>query len=242
MVPLDHGISMGPIDGIEKPARPLQAAATGGATCTALHKGLVHIAKRAVPDLPILLHVSASTDVGPDPHEKRLVASVEDARRMDCAGVSFHLNLGARTEAQMLQDAGHVTSEAAAAGLPVLGMIYPRGPAIADPHDPQLVAHAARLGAELGCDIVKVPYTGDAASFKHVVAGCPVPVIIAGGPRRTDAKSNPGAAHPPASFDQFLEDVANAAKAGARGVSIGRNVFQHSEPAKAMSAIAAAFP
>ena len=52
-----------------------------------------------------------------------------------------------------------------------------------DPNDPEVVAHAARIGAEAGADLIKVVYTGDMSSFKKVVKGCPVPIVIAGGPK-----------------------------------------------------------
>ena len=62
-------------------------------------------------------------------------------------------------------------------------MMYPRGEKIKDEFDLPVVMHVARLGAELGADIVKVSYTGSVESFRQVVAGCPVPVVIAGGPK-----------------------------------------------------------
>ena len=98
-----------------------------------------------------------------------------------------------------------------------MAMMYPRGKKIEDEHRAEYIAHAARVGAELGADVVKTSYTGDPDSFREVVEGCPVPVVIAGGPR-TETEA------------EFLEMVADAIGAGARGVAIGRNVFQHRDP------------
>jgi fructose-bisphosphate aldolase/2-amino-3,7-dideoxy-D-threo-hept-6-ulosonate synthase len=96
-------------------------------------------------------------------------------------------------------------------------MAYPRGKNVKASLDPEAVALAARAAAELGADIVKCPYTGDADSFRMVVRGCPAPVLIAGGPKtETDL--------------ELLAMVAGAMEAGAAGVSIGRNVFQHGNP------------
>ena len=93
-----------------------------------------------------------------------------------------------------------------------------------DEFDVNVVKHAARVGAELGADIVKVNYTGSAESFKEVVDGCPVPVVIAGGEKtETD--------------EQILQMVRGAMDAGAGGVSIGRNAFQHINPEKITRAI-----
>ncbi len=228
MVPMDHGISMGPVPGLVHPATTLEEVAQGGATCTAVHKGLVPAASHVASRMGILMHLSASTDVGPDSHEKRLVGTVQEAARLGCDGVSIHVNVGARTEPAMLEDAGRVSTQCNALGMPLLAMMYPRGPEVKDPFDPVLVAHAARLGAELGADIVKVPYTGDPDTFRPVVEGAGVPVIIAGGPRRRTS-------------DDFLRDVRGAAEAGAAGVSVGRNVFQSDDPRQAMRDIAACF-
>lgn len=228
MVPMDHGVSIGPAPGITDPAATL-AAVAGGATCVTVHKGLWrHVAPYA-DRLGLLLHLSASTDAAPDPNDKRLVATVEEALRMGFDGVSTHCNLGAATEARMVEDLGRVSTACQEWGVPHVAMVYPRGPKVEDPFDPVLVAHAARLGAELGADVVKVPYTGDPESFRAVVRGAGVPVVVAGGPKRD-------------SFDGLLEALRGARAAGAAGVSIGRNVFQHDDPAAAIAAIADIFP
>ncbi len=228
MVPLDHGISMGPLAGLELPDRALAAVASH-ATCTTVHKGLVPHAAAQSHQMGVLMHLSASTESNPDPNDKRLVGTVQEAVRLGCDGVSIHINLGATTESRMVEDAGKVSAACADWGMPLLAMVYPRGPAVDNPFDPGRIAHAARLGAELGADIVKVPYTGSPDTFRPVVDGCPVPVVVSGGPRQAD-------------FAGFAEQIRGAAAAGARGVSIGRNVFQHPKPDEAMAAIAGLFP
>ncbi len=228
MVPLDHGISMGPLPGLERPRDVLAAVATHG-TCTTVHKGLVRFAAEQAGHLGVLMHLSASTDRNPDPNDKRLVATVDEAVRQGCDGVSIHVNVGATTESRMVEDAGRISTACNQWGMPLIAMVYPRGPGVDDPFDPGRIAHAARLGAELGADIVKVPYTGSPDTFAPVVDGCPVPVVISGGPKQPD-------------FAGFVDQIRGAAKAGARGVSIGRNVFQHPKPDEAMAAIAALFP
>jgi fructose-bisphosphate aldolase/2-amino-3,7-dideoxy-D-threo-hept-6-ulosonate synthase len=105
-------------------------------------------------------------------------------------------------------------------------MVYPRGPKIPNEHDATAVAHAARLGAELGADIIKTNYTGKIDTFKQVVEGCPVPVIFAGGPKVE-------------TMQQLLQLVTDSMKAGAAGVSIGRNVFQHKDQTLIVKALVA---
>jgi class I fructose-bisphosphate aldolase len=229
MVPLDHGISMGPAPGLVDPRAALRAAAAGGATCVTLHKGLVPLAAaECAGKLGVMLHLSASTDTGPDGHDKRLVATVEEALRLGCDGVSIHVNVGAASEHHQLEDAGKVAMACNEWGVPLVTMAYPRGPKVTNPHDPALLSHAARLAAELGADAVKVPYSGSPATFRDVVQGCPVPVLVAGGPKR-------------GSFDDLLRDLKDARAAGAAGASIGRNVFQHPDPKAAVAAVAAVF-
>lgn len=228
MVPLDHGVSVGPIAGIEDPRSALQAAAQGGASCVTVHKGLVPLAAPFADRLGILLHLSASSDTAPDPHDKRLVAAVEEALRQGCDGVSIHINVGSATEARQLEDAGRIAAACAEWGAPLVTMAYPRGPKVADPHDPKLLAHAARLAAELGADAVKLPFSGSEATYRDVVRGCPVPVLVAGGPRRGP-------------LDAMLQDLRAAKRAGAQGCSVGRNIFQDADPAKAVAAVAAVF-
>jgi class I fructose-bisphosphate aldolase len=227
MVPLDHGVSMGPAPGLAAPRETL-AAVAGHATCVTLHKGLVREAAPFANRLGILLHLSASTDGAPDPQDKRLVATVEEALRLGCDGVSIHVNVGSLTEARQLEDAGRVATACNEWGVPLVTMAYPRGPKVTDPHDPALVAHAARLAAELGADAVKVPYTGSPDTFRDVAKGCPVPILVAGGPRK-------------GSLDALLDDLRGARRAGARGCSVGRNVFQHADPAAAAAAVARVF-
>lgn len=227
MVPMDHGISMGPLPGIADP-RPVLDRVAAHASCLTVHKGLVGRIADYADRMGILMHLSASTDLGPDPNDKRLVATVAEAARAGCDGVSTHLNLGSPTEARMLEQLGAVSTACQEYGMPHIAMVYPRGPEIDNPFRADLVAHAARLGAELGADAVKVPFTGG-PDFRDAVQGAGVPVIIAGGPKQDDVEG-------------FLNQIQAAKDAGAAGVSTGRNVFQADDPGAVMQRIAAIFP
>src|SRR5688572_6580382 len=214
MVPLDHGISMGPVAGLADVRPALRAAADGGATCATLHKGLLPLAAPFADRLGLLVHLSASTDTGPDGHDKRLVATVDEALRLGCDGVSIHVNVGSATEPRQLEDAGRVATACTEWGVPLVTMAYPRGPKVKDPHDPVLLAHAARLAAELGADAVKVPYSGSPDTFRDVVQGCPVPVLVAGGPK-------------PAPLAAPLPALAAPRRPGAPGATVARTAFSH---------------
>jgi len=227
IVPMDHGITLGPIRGLENMTRTVDAVVNGGATAIVLHKGIVSSGhRRSGKDVGLIVHLSASTSLGPDPNAKVEVTEVEEALRLGADAVSVHVNLGAPTEMEMLRELGQVAKKCSDWGMPLLAMMYTRGEKVKNPFDVKYVKHAARVGAELGADIVKVVYTGSIKTFKEVVDGCPVPVVIAGGEKMESDK-------------ELLEIVADALKAGASGVSIGRNVFQHKRPMRMVAAIGA---
>ncbi len=218
IVPMDHGLSMGPIAGLEDMASIINKISDGGANAVVLHKGIVRAGHRGYgKDIGLIIHLSGSTSLGPDPHSKVPVATVEEAISLGADAVSVHVNVGAANEPEQLQALGDTAEICAAWGLPLFAMMYPRGPKIKNRHDPELVAHAARVGAELGADIIKTVYTGNINTFQKVVRGCPVPVVIAGGPKMATPRD-------------VLKMADEAIKAGAIGVSIGRNVFQHRNP------------
>lgn len=225
IVPMDHGVTVGPIEGLVDMREAVGKVVDGGANAVIEHKGLVRCGHRAEgKDIGLIVHLSASTVLSPFPNAKALVASVEDAIRLGADAISIHCNLGDETEAAMLADFGEVSSQAANWGIPLLSMVYARGPKIADEYDPAIVAHCARVGTELGADIIKVNYTGDIDTFSKVCDACCVPVVIAGGPKLDSTES-------------FLQMVHDSLNAGGAGLSVGRNVFQHDDPTRLVEAL-----
>jgi len=225
IVPMDHGMSVGPIFGITDMKSAMAQVADGGANAVVVHKGIVGSGHRqSGPDMGLIVHLSASTSLAVEPNSKTMVCSVEEAIKLGADAVSVHINIGDSNEKQMLEDVGKVSYKSSEWGIPLLAMVYPRGPKIKDEYDPEVIAHAARLGAELGADVVKVSYTGDPDTFQKVVSGCHVPVVIAGGPKMESDRA-------------ILEMVKGALDCGAVGTSIGRNVFQHKNPTKMVQAM-----
>jgi len=217
IVPMDHGISLGPVKGIADIRSTVDKLAEGGASAIVIHKGLVQYAGPAVgAKLGLIVHLSASTSLSPDPNYKVLVASADEAAALGADAISIHCNIGGDNEEKMVSDFGLVSHRCRELGLPLLAMCYPRGKNVKSQFDLELVKHCARLAAELGADVVKTNYTGSVESFKEVVKGTPIPVVIAGGPMMD-------------SDIAVLKMVQEALQAGAKGVSIGRNVFQHED-------------
>jgi fructose-bisphosphate aldolase/2-amino-3,7-dideoxy-D-threo-hept-6-ulosonate synthase len=185
-----------------------------------MHKGMVGCGHRGYgSDIGLIIHLSASTGLSPDPNHKVLVSSVEKAIQIGADAVSVHVNVGSEREPEMLIKLGTISEICDDWGMPLIAMMYPRGKQIKDEHDAEVVKIAARAGAELGADIIKTNYTGDPDTFKEVIAGCPVPLVIAGGPKIETEK-------------ELLEMVKNSVEVGGAGVAIGRNVFQAKSPQK----------
>lgn len=217
IVPMDHGISIGPVRGIGDIRATIDKIAEGGASAIVIHKGLVPFAGPSVGErLALIVHISASTSLSVDPNHKVLVASPDEACSLGADGVSIHCNIGGENEEKMVSDFGTTADRCRQLGLPLLAMCYPRGKNVKSQFDLEPVRHCARLAAELGADVVKTNYTGSIDSFKEVVKGTPIPVVIAGGPKLDSDKA-------------LLQMVYDAMQAGAKGVSIGRNVFQHED-------------
>jgi predicted phospho-2-dehydro-3-deoxyheptonate aldolase len=224
IVPMDHGVTIGPIQGITNMQEIATKLVKGKADAILVHKG---IAKRIdTGQAGLIVMLSGMSNLSPNLNAKVQVCSVQEAMRIGADAVSVHVNIGAQDEDKMLQNLGKVSEECDLFGLPLLAMMYPRGPKIQNEHSPEVVAHAARIGAELGADIIKTNYTGDIETFKTVVESCPVPVVIAGGPK---CKSN----------QEVLQTTFDSLKAGAAGLSIGRNVFQCEDPAQIVKALSA---
>lgn len=225
-IPMDHGISNGPIKGLEDPTSIIYRCQNRGITSVIINKGIIRSLQRPTPGVGILAHFSSSTSLSTSPNRKMLTGTVKEAVALGADGVSLHINIGGKEEPEMLEQLGMTASDCHRWGMPLLAMMYPRGENISNPHDPDMVAHAARIGAECGADIVKTVYTGDIDSFSRVVKSTPVPVVIAGGPKtETDM--------------DLLQMTEDAMQAGAAGVTYGRNIFAHKNPEMMTEALAA---
>ncbi|ADQ67985.1 class I fructose-bisphosphate aldolase family protein [Halogeometricum borinquense] len=224
VVPMDHGITLGPVKGLVDLETTVDAITRGGADAVLTQKG---VARRVHPKKNgkgYIVHLNGSTVIGPDSNDKRLTGSVEEALRVGADAVSFHMNVGSEFEPDQMTQLGELTEKAHRFGLPVLAMNYARGQDI-DSQDAENLAHAVRLAEELGADVVKTSYTGEAETFERVCEATRLPVVIAGGSRGTDR--------------QTIEMVRGAMDGGAAGVSMGRSIFQHDDPEAITRAVSA---
>jgi fructose-bisphosphate aldolase / 2-amino-3,7-dideoxy-D-threo-hept-6-ulosonate synthase len=224
IVPMDHGVTIGPIQGITNMQQTINQLVKGGVDAVLVHKGIAKTVDTSGTGLIIML--SGMSNLNPNMNNKVQVCSIQEAIRIGADAVSVHVNVGAQDEDKMLSNLGRVAEECDSFGMPLLAMMYPRGPRITNEHAFEAVAHAARIGAELGADIIKTNYTGTIESFRQVTESCPVPVLIAGGPK---CKSQ----------QEVLQTTSDAITAGAAGLSIGRNVFQCDNQVQIVKALSA---
>jgi DhnA family fructose-bisphosphate aldolase class Ia len=210
-VPLDHSVSMGPIDGLESVADLATELQDGGVDLLIVTKGAVReLAPRLRPSTLLGVHVSASTALSPRPNHKRRVGTAAEAVGLGADLLSVQVNFGVPEEGEMLADLGTSVDECRALGLPLLCMAYVKS---ADGGTPEDLRHACRAAADLGADIVKTSYLGSVDAFRRLTRSTPVPVLVGGGIRT-------------GSDEEFLRQVADCLAAGARGICIGRNLFQ----------------
>lgn len=217
IVPLDHSVADGPLSVQGSLDTLVGELADADVDAVVLHKGSVrHVAPERFARTSLIVHLSASTSRAPDPDAKYLVAGVESAMRLGADAVSVHVNMGSQEESQQVADLAEVVESCDRWSVPLLAMMYARGPRIDHPADPELLAHAAGIAADLGADIVKIARPTAAGALADIVSGCPIPVVVAGGP--------------PVEIDELLADTRAAVAEGAAGVAMGRNVFQAPEP------------
>lgn len=219
-IPMDHGASSFPVEGLSDTEYAVDSVIRGGADAIVMQKGLLSYHNSRNGWDGYVCHVSVSTIHGGNRSQDKVsVATASEALSRGAMGVSAQVNLGDEYEPQMIERLGELTRQAHMEDMPVLGMVYPRGPnlMIEEGDSTGGAAHAARIAWELGCHVVKVPWTGSQESFSKVVEAAPIPVLLAGGPKEGD-------------FSETLSVVREAMAVGCSGVCFGRQVFGSKDP------------
>ncbi len=218
LLALDHGLPAGPLPGIEQPAELVRRLRSVPFSGLLVNPGTARFISTDIPPLwGLVVHLSAGTLLGSSPASKVLSSTVEHAISLGADAVSVQISFGDVREDRMVADAGRVVDVATSFGLPVLLMAY----ASADPGktsiDPDAAAHAARAAAEVGATIVQTDFAGTPDGVRKIARGCPVPLVVAGGPCISTE-------------DAFLDALRDMVSAGAAGISVGRRIFQALDP------------
>lgn len=218
MLAVDHGYFMGPTTGLEKLGDMVNPLIPYADTLM-LTRGALRNYIPPESDIPIVLRVSGGTSIlNDDLLHEGIIASMEDAVRLNVAGVAFSIMVGAKFERDTLLAFSQIVDEAEQYGIPVIAVTAVGKDMV---RDARYMSLASRIAAELGAHIVKTYYVDD--GFDKVVESCPVPVVIAGG-KKTDEIT-------------ALRTAYKAIQAGAVGVDMGRNIFQAKDPVAMIKAI-----
>jgi len=221
MLALDHGYFLGPVSRMEEPAKVITPLLSY-ADSIMLTRGVLRTSVDACKDIPVVLRVSGGNSIlEEDLSNEGITVSMDDAVRLNVCAVAISIYLGAPHQHQTLINLAKLIDEGQEKGIPVLA-VTAVGKEL-EKRDVRFLSLSSRIAAELGANIVKTYYCD---GFEKVVKSCPVPIVIAGGPRlktETDA----------------LELSYNAIKEGAVGVDMGRNIWQSSNPVGMIKAIRA---
>jgi len=219
MLALDHGYFLGPISKLENPKKTIDQLVPY-ADALMLTRGVLRACVDPSYDAPIVLRVSGGNSiVGKDLSNEGITVSIEDAVRMNVSAVALSIYVGSEYEHQTLTNLAKLIDEAEKYGIPVLA-VTAVGKELGK-RDARFLALSCRIAAELGAAYVKTYYCEE---FEKVADSCPVPLVIAGGPKMESDK-------------EVLEIAYDAIKKGAVGVDMGRNVWQSKNPVGMIKAI-----
>lgn len=177
-------------------------------------------------DIPLIVKVNGSTRLAKINPISTPICSVERAIKAGASAIGFTIYDGSPNEPKMFHEFAKIVEQAHDYGLPVVAWMYPRGPSISD-QDNQVLAYAARIGLELGADIIKVKFNGDTENLKWM-ARCAgrTKIVISGGEKQDEM--------------EFLNEAYKVLANGAIGLAVGRNVWQSKKPysiARALGAV-----
>lgn len=215
----DHGMEHGPADLPGESIDPeyiLNLAAEGGYTAVILQKGT---AEKYYPSyrnkIPLIIKLNGKTKLSAKEDYSTQICSVEEAINLGALAVGYTIYIGSKYEPKMFKEFSKIVYDAHNSGIPAIGWIYPRGKNITDENGSEITAYAARVGLEIGADIVKIKYSGSEKEFhKAVEAAGKTKVVLSGG-TKTETP------------EEFYKIVQNVMNAGAIGIAVGRNVWQN---------------
>ena len=219
----DQGLEHGPTDFNDENIDPqfiLDIGVQGKFNAIVFQKGVAekYYSKDLADTLPLIIKLNGKTNLVKDvePYSP-LLCTVEEAINLGAVGVGYTVYVGSEFENKMTEELAGIVRDAHAKNIPVIAWMYPRGRNVSNPHPPEITAYAARLGLELGADMVKIQYPGSLEALKHAVRASGKTKVVVSGGKKEDDKS----------FLQFAQTVMES---GAIGMAVGRNIWQDSQP------------
>lgn len=218
VIALDHAAIAGPLGPLEEPGRIITMCVEHGVDAILTTKGFVDNSLDSWDrGTALILRLTGGFTVLGGRFEEEMVVQPQTALAYGASYGAITVKFGHELEGKFIKQASLAIDECHAMGLPVLLEVMVKGSRngqkiAAD--DPEAIRMAARMGAELGADVIKTQYTGSIRSFENVVAGCPVPILMLGG-AKTD------------SVRQVFQEIHDSLEAGGCGIAMGRNIWEH---------------
>lgn len=220
-LPIDHGYFQGPTTCLEKPGETI-APLLPYADALFVTRGVLRSCVDPGTSVPIILRVSGCTSiVGPGLENEALTTSIKDIIRLNASAVGVSVFIGTEYEHQTLKNLSRMVNMCEGYGIPVMA-VTAVGKEL-EKRDVRYLALASRICAELGAKVVKTYYCKE---FDKITGGCPVPVVIAGGPA-CDTEL------------EVMEFVYDGVQKGAIGINLGRNVWRNKYPVAMIRALRA---
>ncbi|MEW5761067.1 MAG: 3-hydroxy-5-phosphonooxypentane-2,4-dione thiolase [Candidatus Thermoplasmatota archaeon] len=222
-LPIDHGYFQGPTSKLEEPGKTI-APLLPYADAIMLTRGILRSCVDPTKTKPVILRVSGGTSMARQEEldQEGITTSVKEALRLNASAVSMSIFVGSEHEHENLLNLSNLVNECEEYGIPVMA-VTAVGKEL-EKREARYLALCCRIAAELGARVVKTYYCKE--DFDKVVRGCPVPIVIAGGPKCETER-------------EVFEFVYDGIKKGAIGVNLGRNVWQHEKPVAMIRAIRA---
>lgn len=219
MLAVDHGYFLGPVSRLEEPRKTIEPLMPY-IDSLMITRGVLRNCIEAKYDIPIVLRVSGGNSIiGKDLSDEEITVSMQDAIRLNVSAVAFSIYLATEYEHQTLISLAKLIDEGQNYGIPVLA-VTAVGKEL-EKRDCRFLSLSCRIAAELGANMVKTYYCED---FDKVVKSCPVPLVIAGGPKLKNELD-------------ALKMAYAAIACGAKGVDMGRNIWQSRWPQAMICAI-----
>lgn len=220
-LPIDHGYFQGPTRRLERPGETV-APLLSYADALFVTRGVLRSAISPQNSKPVILRVSGGTSVvGKDLANEGITTSMEDAVRLNVAAVGISIFVGTDYEKESLLNLAKLVNEGERYGIPVMA-VTAVGKEL-EKRDARYLALCCRIAAELGARVVKTYWC---ENFEKVSNGCPVPVVMAGGPKADTPR-------------EVFDFVYDGMQKGAIGVNLGRNIWQHEHPVPMIKALRA---
>jgi len=219
----DQGLEHGPTSGFDDknvdPLYILNIAKKGGYQGIVFQKGIAEKYQKEIKKskVPLILKLNGKTKIYKGEPISSQISTVEEAVKLGASAVGYTIYIGSEHEAEMIEDFEKIEKKAHEKGIPIVVWIYPRGKSVKNDVSREMISYAARVGLELGADIVKLKYGGKPGDLAWAVKSAGrTKVVVAGGTKKGEK--------------EFLKQVREIIKTGAVGLAIGRNVWQAKNP------------